>query len=234
MPRYFALIPAAGSGSRLGAASPKQYLPLAGKPLLYYALKQLSAHELIREVYVVLSPDDTLFSRTDWNGARQKARPLYCGGQTRAASVLNGLTAIRGGLEDDDWLLVHDAARPCLSAGALDRLIDEVGWDETGGLLAIPVADTLKRDDGKGRVIATERRESVWQAQTPQMFRYAVLLEALQSSGTGSVTDEAGAIEKLGRKPKLVMGEARNLKVTYPEDLELAERIIKAEKEEER
>jgi 2-C-methyl-D-erythritol 4-phosphate cytidylyltransferase len=141
--------------------------------------------------------------------------------------VYNGLLAARDAISGDDWVLVHDAARPCLSAAAIDRLIREVGEDEAGGLLAVPVADTLKRSDGDDRVTATERREGLWQAQTPQMFRYGFLVEALRRAGPAAITDEAGAIEKMGLKPKLVMGEPRNLKVTYPQDLELAAMILR-------
>jgi 2-C-methyl-D-erythritol 4-phosphate cytidylyltransferase len=134
--------------------------------------------------------------------------------------------AVRDVIGGDDWVLVHDAARPCVSRAALDRLIDAVGDDDAGGLLAIPVADTLKRADAHHRVASTEHRDGLWQAQTPQMFRYGFLVEALRRSGPGSVTDEAGAIEAIGLKPRLVMGEPRNLKVTYPEDLEMAAMIL--------
>jgi 2-C-methyl-D-erythritol 4-phosphate cytidylyltransferase len=226
VPRYFALVPAAGSGSRFGKGTPKQYLTLNGEPLLYHALRALAAHRLIDEVFVVLARDDAHFSSVASETLGRKIRPLFCGGETRAASVHNGLMAVREAVANDDWVLVHDAARPCLSARALDRLMHEVAADEAGGLLAIPVADTLKRSDGQDRVLATIRRESLWQAQTPQMFRYSVLCAALDLCGPSSVTDEAGAVEKLGLKPKLVMGEAQNLKVTYPEDLELAARIL--------
>jgi 2-C-methyl-D-erythritol 4-phosphate cytidylyltransferase len=228
--RYFALVPAAGSGSRLGSSTPKQYLPLAGRPLLQHTLMRLAGHGRIEHVFVVLSPSDANFRTAAWEALDGRVQPLYCGGETRAASVYNGLIAARDAIRDQDWVLVHDAARPCLSAEALDRLIREVGDDEAGGLLAVPVADTLKRADGDTRVIATERREALWQAQTPQMFRYGFLVEALRRSGPASVTDEAGAIENLGLKPKLVMGEARNLKVTYPQDLELATLILERER----
>ena len=225
MHRYFALVPAAGSGSRLGSSIPKQYLPLAGRPMLHHTLRRLAASPRIAQVYVVLAPGDSEFRTTSWDDLEERVQPLYCGGETRAASVYNGLVAVHDAVEPDDWVLVHDAARPCLSAEALDRLIDEVGNDEAGGLLAIPVADTLKRGNGDGRVVTTERREGLWQAQTPQMFRYRSLLEALRS-GAATATDEASAVERLGLKPRLVMGETRNLKITYPQDLELAELIL--------
>jgi 2-C-methyl-D-erythritol 4-phosphate cytidylyltransferase len=130
-------------------------------------------------------------------------------------------------IEDNDWVLVHDAARPCLRSEQLDKLMDELGEDEVGGLLAVPVADTLKRSDAHGRVERTESRETLWQAQTPQMFRCSLLMEALSMSGGPAMTDDAGAIEALGYHPKLVSSDARNLKVTYPQDLALAELILK-------
>jgi 2-C-methyl-D-erythritol 4-phosphate cytidylyltransferase len=230
--RYFALVPAAGTGSRLGSSTPKQYLTINGRPVLYHTLRLLAEHPRIQQVFVVLAPSDAQFRCADWDGLEARVQPLYCGGETRAASVYNGLLAARDIIAGDDWVLVHDAARPCLSAAALDRLLDEVGDDEVGGLLAIPVADTLKRADGDARVATTERREGLWQAQTPQMFRYGFLVEALRRSGAAAVTDEAGAIEGVGLKPKLVMGEGRNIKITYPQDLELAALILGGTREE--
>ena len=143
--------------------------------------------------------------------------------------MLNGLKAAREAslFEDADWILVHDAARPCLGKVKLDKLMDELADDEVGGLLAVPVADTLKRSDANSRVERTESRENLWQAQTPQMFRFKLLMEALSMIGGATMTDDAGAIEALGLHPKLVLGDARNLKVTYPQDLALAELIRK-------
>lgn len=227
MPRHFALVPAAGSGARFSGSAPKQYVPLGGRPLLYYALRTLAMHEAVAQVFVVLAPGDERFRSFDPGGMpNNKIAPLYCGGETRAASVFNGLLAIHDAVGADDWILVHDAARPCLSAAALDRLITEAGTDHAGGLLALPVADTLKRGDAGSRIVETVSRRDLWQAQTPQMFRYALLLEALRRSGPATVTDEANAVEALGVKPRLVMGEARNLKVTYPDDLALATLIL--------
>ena len=229
MARYYALIPAAGEGSRVGGDLPKQYLELAGRPLLYHAVRRLAAHPLLEQVFVVLAPGDERFARCDWSAFAGKLEPLYCGGATRAASVFNGLLAANDAIGATDWVLVHDAARPCLDRPDLDRLIGELGEDATGGLLALPVADTLKRADGEARVLHTESRENLWQAQTPQMFRYRLLVEALRASDPAAITDEAGAVENFGLRPKLVMGDARNLKVTYPQDLELAELILKSQ-----
>jgi 2-C-methyl-D-erythritol 4-phosphate cytidylyltransferase len=227
---YFALIPAAGSGSRMGSELPKQYLDVAGAPMLQHAIKALCAHPKIAQVFVVLAADDAYFARYDWTPYDAKLRRLYCGGATRAASVLNGLRAIDPIAQPQDWVLVHDAARPCLTQAHLDALIMELADDEVGGLLAVPVADTLKRADADSRVIATEPRENLWQAQTPQMFRHGLLLRALEALGTDTPTDEARAVEHLGLKPKLVACDASNLKVTYPQDLKLAELILSSSK----
>jgi 2-C-methyl-D-erythritol 4-phosphate cytidylyltransferase len=224
VPRYFALVPAAGTGARMGEPVPKQYLPVAGKPLIHHTLGALARDPRIERVFVVIAATDTRFEEASaFDG---KVETLRCGGEVRAASVRNGLAAIRDRVSPRDWMLVHDAARPCLSAAALDRLIREIGDDEVGGLLAIPVADTLKRADEADRVAATEPRAGLWQAQTPQMFRHGVLLEALERAGSANVTDEASAIERTGLKPRLVMGELSNLKVTHAHDLALAERIL--------
>ena len=220
----FALVPAAGSGSRMGGGRPKQYLPLAGRPLLFHALATLCAAAAVRRVYVVLAVDDAEWDRHDWTALGPKLKPLFCGGPSRADSVANGLRAIAGEVGADDWVLVHDAARPCLARHHLDALLSEVEADDVGGILAVPVADTLKRADTRARIAATVAREGLWQAQTPQMFRYQVLRRALDRSV--DVTDEAAAVEALGARPRLVAADATNLKVTYPLDLKLAEWIL--------
>jgi len=225
--RYFGLIPAAGSGERFasGGASgalPKQYQSIAGTPMLVHAARSLLASADIEIVFVVLSPGDVRFRDLDLTAFGKRIEPLYCGGSSRRDSVMNGLVAIANVADPDDWVLVHDAARPCLGAGELQRLI--AGAGENGALLAVPVADTLKRADGNGFVRATEPREGLWQAQTPQMFRYAPLLRALRESP--AVTDEAGAMEKMGVKPQLVAGSPMNIKVTLAADLALAEVIL--------
>ena len=226
-PRYFALIPAAGSGTRMGAGTPKQYAPLAGKPLLQHAVQLLCAHPRIEQVFVVLSPGDERFGACDWSACGDRVSALFCGGETRAASVFNGLLAVNDAVDGSDWVLVHDAARPCLRTGDVDRLIAEVGDSEVGGLLGVPVADTLKRANADREAVHTEARENLWRAQTPQMFRYRVLIEALRRADIAAVTDESSAVEQTGARPKLVPGSVTNLKVTYPEDLALAELILK-------
>ena len=228
MPRHFAIVPAAGSGARFGAEKPKQYLDLLGRPLIYHTLAVLTACPDIERVWVVLSPDDRDWNQHDWSELGPKLETLRCGGTTRAESVTNGLQAAAMVATDADWVLVHDAARPCLSLAMLDALFSELAEDPVGGILAVPVADTIKRADAKQRVAATEPRDGLWQAQTPQMFRYGQLKKALEM--TSNVTDEAGAIEAAGLKPRLVKADSTNLKVTYPADLALAAMILRARK----
>ena len=227
MPKNYVLIPAAGSGSRMASEFPKQYLPLLGRPLIHHTLAVFCAHPAVTQTVVVIGPDDRLWDGYDWSSLGGRIRVLRCGGDTRAATVLNGLQALYGELDNDDWVMVHDAVRPCMTMELLDRLMSELAQDQVGGLLAVPVADTLKRADAAGRVVGTESRTGLWQAQTPQMFRYGVLKQALETAGTDLPTDEAQAVEALGLAPRLVMGDVRNLKVTYPRDLALAEMILK-------
>ena len=222
--RYFGLIPAAGSGSRFSASGPKQYSLLAGKPMLFHAVERLLSAPEIEIAFVVLAPADAEFRAHDVSAFGGRLAPLYCGGATRRESVLNGLVAAASLVEPDDWMLVHDAARPCLGKAELRRLIDAAAGDEVGAILAVPVADTLKRADGEHRILGTQPRDGLWQAQTPQMFRHAMLMRALRE--TAHVTDEASAVEALGYRPKLVEGSTKNLKVTFPSDLEIAERIL--------
>lgn len=231
-PRYFALIPAAGVGARMGAAYPKQYATLAGKSMLRHVLDTFAAHAAIAHTFAVVSGDDGYIDDVIGDAAAQ-AGPVLAGritivrdgGDTRRQSVLNGLLAMRPEVGDDEWVLVHDAARPGLSAALVDRLIAGVRDDEVGGLLALPVVDTLKRSDSHGRACATVPRAGLWSAQTPQMFRYGLLKQALEAAA--DVTDEAGAIEAMGLAPRLVPGSARNMKVTLPGDLALAELYLK-------
>jgi 2-C-methyl-D-erythritol 4-phosphate cytidylyltransferase len=227
MTRHFALVPAAGIGTRFAGSMPKQYLLVAGRSLLWHAVAGLAAHPAVYRVVVVLHPDDRLFAAQPWGQLSDRISALRCGGASRAESVRNGLAALGEDLDADDWVLVHDAARPCLSSDLLQRLIETVDSDAVGGLLAVPVADTLKRCDADRRVVRTEPREGLWRAQTPQMFRYGLLTRALAGADLTAVTDEASAVEALGLSPRLVLGSERNVKVTYPEDLALAEAILR-------
>lgn len=220
--RRLAVVPAAGSGSRFGQATPKQYTLLAGQPLLAHTLTVLCAEARIDQVWVVISPDDDWFDQFAWH--QPKLRVLRQGGASRAESVRNGLAALDACA--DDWVLVHDAARCCLPAEALARLIDTLDADPCGGLLALPVADTLKRQDSDARVAATVPRDGLWQAQTPQMFRHGLLSQALAAGSGTDITDEASAVERLGLSPRLVRGDACNFKVTYAQDIRLAAALL--------
>ena len=222
VPRYIALIPAVGVGERMGTSMPKQYAQLAGKPMLQHVMETFSSSSLISHTFVVVSANDAYISDLP---ELPRTTILKCGGAARQDSVTNGLLAISSETEDDDWILVHDAARPGLTHDLLDKLIAFVKDDAVGGLLALPMVDTIKRSDGHGRSEMTVERSALWSAQTPQMFRYAQLLQALQQAQ--QVTDEASAIEAMGHRPKLVEGSARNFKVTLPQDLLLAELIFK-------
>jgi 2-C-methyl-D-erythritol 4-phosphate cytidylyltransferase len=224
----FALIPAAGSGTRAPGDRPKQYVALAGHPMLWHAVRALCVPP-IEKVFVVLAPDDSHFTALDWTAFGERLEPLWCGGQSRRESVYNGLVASRDGWNADDWMLVHDAARPCLPAQDLQALLAECSADEVGGILALPVAETVKKaakdESGRHRILSTQDREQLWLAQTPQMFRAGLLAQALQRA-RGAVTDEASALEQMGLKPKLVAGSRENIKVTWPEDLAMAESIL--------
>jgi 2-C-methyl-D-erythritol 4-phosphate cytidylyltransferase len=231
---YYALIPAAGSGSRMAGVSgeplPKQYLSLAGKPVIWHSLAAMVAAPAIERVFVVISPEDNFWPTAAMSDLGDKVVLLRCGGATRAQSVFNGLREMDGRVANcsQQWILVHDAARPCLTALQIDALIGAVGDDDAGGILAIPLADTLKRadDSERPRIATTVPREGLWQAQTPQMFRHHLLMEALDFAP--QVTDEASAVEALGLHPRLIEGDMTNLKVTYPRDLLLAEWIMKS------
>lgn len=225
MNRCFALVPAAGSGSRAGQAIPKQYVPLAGRPLIAHTLATLHAVPALAQTLVVLAPGDERFAAACPDFAGWTAA---CGGDTRAASVLAGLGALRArGVRDEDWVLVHDAARCLLRAAWVEQLIVDCRDDAVGGLLALPVADTLKRADLDQRVASTLDRRQAWAAQTPQMFRLGLLERALQQAGD-AVTDEASAIEALGLAPRLVRAPLENFKVTLPEDFALAEVLLRS------
>lgn len=226
MPKVFAIVPAAGQGTRMGDPFPKQYHPIAGKPMMFHSIEALSAVSRIACVCVVLSPLDRHWGQHDWSALSDKVEPVFAGGTHRADSVRNGLAHLDARLAKDDWILVHDAARPCVQTELVEQFLDEIGDDPIGGLLAMPVADTLKSADENQRVAATIPRINLWRAQTPQMFRYDLLRRGLDARP--EATDEAHAVESIGYSaPRLVQGENSNLKVTFAEDLELAEMILK-------
>jgi 2-C-methyl-D-erythritol 4-phosphate cytidylyltransferase len=231
MSSRFALIPAAGGGRRFGGGLPKQYADLAGRALLARTIERLRNALELDAIWVVIAPDDRLFDAVV--GTQPGVEALRCGGPTRAETVANALNPLSRHCSDDAWILVHDAARPCVPVDALRRLVTDLADDAVGGLLAVPVADTLKQEDSlhPGRVLRTEDRAGLWQAQTPQMFRYAILRDALARPGALAATDEACAVEALAATgacapPRLVTGSALNVKITFPADLTLAAAIL--------
>jgi len=225
--RYCALIPAAGSGSRFRSDSPKQYWMLDGRPILLHCMERLAAAIPLQRIHVAIAPDDRWFD--DVIGERPGVSVLRCGGATRGETVRNLVAALKGA-EDGDWVVTHDAVRPCIDQASLTRLQQELLHDDVGGLLALPVVGTLKRAGAEGRSVRTEPREGLWSAQTPQMFRYGVLRDALARPEAASCTDEAQAVEAMGLQPRLVTGNPANLKITYPEDLAVAAAIMWAQR----
>lgn len=220
--RLWALIPCAGTGSRAGSGGPKQYQPVAGKPMVLHTLAAFAGVPRLSGVLVVVSHGDHFFDD-------QVATVFVadCGGSTRAGSVFNGLSALlERGAAPGDWVLVHDAARCLITPEQINALIDACQNDAIGGLLALKLPDTLKREVA-GRVAQTVERADKWLAQTPQMFRIADLQQALQAAGD-TVTDEASALEFVGKAPLLVEGSAQNFKVTYPQDFALAQAVLQA------
>ena len=225
MPKVFALVLAAGQGTRIGDALPKQYLPVAGKPMMFHSIEAIAAVSRVERLFVVLSPMDRHWGEHDWSALPEKVEAAFCGGAHRAESVLNTLKFHESRIAKDDWVLVHDAARPCILTELVEQFLDEIGDDQVGGLLAIPLADTLKRSDELQRVSETVPRTGLWRAQTPQMFRYDTLRRGLEKKP--KATDEAEAVESTGyNTPRLVQGESTNIKVTFAEDIQVAEMIL--------
>lgn len=223
-PKVVGLICAAGVGSRMGLGTPKQYMKFGMDAMLTHTVRALRDVSRIDEIVVVVSPTDPYIDEVSQHFP-SNVRVLRCGGRERAESVVNGL--INAGFDRDAWVLVHDAARPCLRPSEAARLIDEVLGDSTvaGGILAVPVADTIKRADTSHRIVETVPRADLWRAATPQMFRVHELIKALSGDLTG-ITDEASAMERLGRPVKVVPGRSTNIKVTEPSDAVLASLIL--------
>ncbi len=219
-------MPCAGVGERAGLGAPKQYAPIAGRALIAHTLDALMQVPRLQATLVVLAAGDAQFATHCPATDDRRVWVAHCGGATRAASVANGLAELqRRGASDDDWVLVHDAARCLLQPAWVERLIDACIADDVGGLLALPLSDTLKHADGE-RSRGTLPRTDKWAAQTPQMFRIGLLRRALAQAG-GAVTDEASAVEALGLRPRLVRGEMENFKITWPQDLRLAQRLLR-------
>lgn len=221
--RCVAIVPSGGSGSRFGAVTPKQYLPLLDASVLHYTLSALCGIRTIEQVFVGVQVGD---SSAEGIASRfERVCVLPTAGSSRSATVLQTLEAIQPQLSRDAWVLVHDAARPCVSLASIEKLIATVNAHPVGGLLAVPVTDTVKRATAAGDVAETVDRSQLWRAQTPQMFRSETLAHALAAAP--EATDESQAIEALGLSPKIVQGETSNLKITFPEDLEQAARILR-------
>ncbi len=223
---HWAILPAAGVGWRMGVSTPKQYLPLAGRTVIEHTLQTLINCPLITGIMVVVDKDDSYWPTLSM--PTQKPLLTCHGGSERCHSVVNGLQALSKYCRSDHWVLVHDAARPCLRQEDLIHLINSLADDPCGGILATPVRDTMKRATENGHIQCTVDRSNLWHALTPQMFRFGLLKEALESAlRTGFlVTDEASAMEQAGHSPRLILGHNDNIKVTHPEDLDLAERTL--------
>ena len=225
-PQYWMIVPAAGSGSRMRADKPKQYLTINHKTILEHTLERLLLLPGLFGVVVLVSPDDPFWSQLDI--MRHPKIVVREGGKERSDSVLNGLTFLRDRVQQDDWILVHDAARPCVDLQDIENLVLTLQTHPVGGILGSPVADTIKYVDADGSIEQTLDRETLWRAYTPQMFRYGVLISSLQSALTAgeTITDEASAVELAGYAPIMVEGRSDNIKVTRPEDLPLAALLL--------
>lgn len=229
MRKNIALIPAAGVGQRFGAGKPKQYVEIGGRTVLAHTVARFEAHPQIDYVAVIVSPEDTYFQT-----ASPRVGVFHVGGETRAETVRNGVNALlaQGIAAENDNILVHDAARCCLPQEALNRLLAQAADAPQGGILAVPVADTLKRADAQGGIAATIDRSGLWQAQTPQLFQAELLQRALSAENLEGITDEASAVERLGVQPLLVEGDIRNLKLTLPQDEVIVRLLLAAEQAE--
>ncbi len=227
--RYWGVIPAAGIGRRMGGKLPKQYLNLHGRPIILHTLKKLAATPLMEGIVVVIGKDDPYWP--ELTIPVDRSIRIVTGGEHRVHSVFKGVESIAPELGDDDWILVHDAARPCVRNADIIKLIDSVSDHPCGGILATPVRDTMKQAAENHEIQATLDRSAMWHALTPQMFRAPLLLAALKAglSHPEKITDEASALERLGYSPLLVEGHADNIKITRPEDLSLAEFYLKNE-----
>ena len=223
--RIWAIVPAAGIGHRYGSAIPKQYLSLCGTPVLLHSIKRLLEIKEVEQIFVPLGSDDTLWKNLEFSHPKVKT---ITGGCDRSQSVINALEGLSNLAKEEDWVLVHDAVRPCVTEFDIKKIIREVRNDDVGGLLAYQVVDTIKELDDSDGVVKTIDREKLWCALTPQMFRYELIKKALRAAVLSDqpVTDEASAIEFLGLSPKIIPGEKSNIKITSAEDMLLAELII--------
>ena len=219
--RYYAVVPAAGVGKRFGADRPKQYLTVGTKTILEHTIERLLAANIFTEIILAVGPEDQFYAHIEL--LKNPKIRIVQGGKERSDSVLAALNTMQ--VDDSDWVLVHDVARPCIEPASIQKLIDILKTDEVGGILALPLSDTVKQVSNQSDITATIDRSQLWGAQTPQMFPFHLLKQGLQQGlAQGlAITDEASAIELLGLTPKVVEGLASNIKVTRPEDLALAE-----------
>jgi len=233
-PSFWVVIPAAGVGRRMGGSVPKQYLELNGRLVIDHTIERLLMHPMVDGLYLALSEEDRRWQDTEFADHPDLVR--VSGGSERCYSVFNALTALRGRADPNDWVLVHDAARPCVRRGDIDRLIQMVRTYEVGGLLGMPVSDTMKRTDAVDQIVDTVERSHLWRAFTPQMFRLNALFDALKGALDAGflVTDEASAMEWAGMRPIMVESQPDNLKITRSEDLALASFYLKRQEAEDR
>ena len=224
MAKFHIIIPAAGLGSRMGLGQPKQYLSIHKQTLIERVVRVFDNISLIHSIHIALHSSDEIWKTLNLSFS-SKVNAHYCGGESRAETVLNSLKIIKDHVNENDWILVHDAARPGIEGKDVEHLMYVLKDDPVGGLLAYPLSDTIKKSDKEDRVVESPLREHLWQAQTPQMYRYKMLSHALEKFD-GTPTDESQAIERLGEKPKLIKGNFKNFKVTYPEDLNILEQLI--------
>ncbi len=229
----WALLPAAGIGRRMESNTPKQYHSIDGVSVIIHSLRRLSAVAAIKKIVVVLHPDDRFWPKLQDQVAVEFPDLIQTviGGDERCKSVLNGLYGLANTAQLDDWVLVHDAVRPCVRTADIENLINRVQQQSTGGLLGYPVDNTLKKVDERAAVLRTVNRETIWNALTPQMFRYSLLRDAIESvmTSTTEITDEASAVESAGHKPVMVVGSKDNIKVTRETDLQLAAQILRSQ-----
>ena len=231
LPKCWAVIPAAGIGERVGSKIPKQYLQVAGKTILEHSITPFVNSSYMVGITVAIHPQDTCFESLNLKNSASNKLHSVTGGATRAHSVLNALNSIEAKVDENDFVLVHDAARPCLSDSDLNHLIASCMAHDVGGIIGVRMTDTIKNVDKDG-MVSTLDRENIWRAYTPQMFKFGLLRRAIQSALNDNVyiTDEASAIEYIGYQPCIVEGDARNIKVTTAEDVALAEIFLKKKK----
>lgn len=225
MQKIHLIIPAAGESSRMGSPTPKQFSSFHGKTILEFVESIFSNLSLISSITVALNKNQKFIENLGCQFSK-KTTLIDCGGSTRAETVLNALEIIEKNVDKQDWIMVHDAARLGINESLINNFIRELENDKVGGILAIPALDTVKRVNNEQQIVRTEKRDEIWLAQTPQMFRFDLLKKALKSF-KGIPTDESEAIEAMGLSPKIIKGNLTNFKITYPEDLNRVERLIK-------